>query len=153
MLLPDSILGQRMQGLLQGWTLGPTTPTCFVCTKESLRFLLRRKATIGGFENAPFPISLDVKIGKNSSYANLTMGYIEEQLLFQQNIPKPLLWLRFIDDIFLIWVESKESFEIFFEALKAVATPLNFTHVISSEGISFLDVNLTLSEGMLSTSV
>ena len=39
------------------------------------------------------------------TYANLYMGLLEEQLLEQTTL-KPLVWFRFIDDIFFLWTFS-----------------------------------------------
>ena len=46
------------------------------------------------------------------SYANLFLGKFERDALL--NSPhQPYLWLRFIDDIFMIWTAGLEKLEIF----------------------------------------
>lgn len=42
------------------------------------------------------------------TYANLYMGHLEDQLL-EHTILKPLVWFRFIDDIFFIWTFGTET--------------------------------------------
>ena len=46
------------------------------------------------------------------SYANLFLGKFEHDALL--NSPyQPHIWLRFIDDIFMIWTEGPEKLKIF----------------------------------------
>ena len=40
------------------------------------------------------------------SYANIFMKYVEVQVI-ETSPKKPTLWLRFIDDIFMIWGHGK----------------------------------------------
>ena len=41
-------------------------------------------------------------------YACIYMDRVEEDFLETQEL-QPLLWLRFIDDIFFIWIHGKEE--------------------------------------------
>ena len=52
------------------------------------------------------------------SYANLFMGHLEQDFLGSQ-LDKPSLWLRFIDDIFLLWCHGPNSFTAFLEWLNS----------------------------------
>ena len=47
-------------------------------------------------------------------YANIFMGRLEKQLV-QSVTPKPLSWLRFIDDIEMKWIHGRETLEAFLE--------------------------------------
>ena len=72
-------------------------------------------------------------------YACIFMNHIEAKFLKTQDI-KPWFWKRFIDDIFFIWTESKESLEKFLEDLSKFHPNLKFTYENSEEKINFLDV-------------
>ena len=46
------------------------------------------------------------------NYANLFMDDLEEGMMkayFKKTGKKPLIWWRYIDDIFFIWTDGKES--------------------------------------------
>ena len=50
------------------------------------------------------------------SFANLFLGLFEKNAL--RNAPfQPHTWLRYIDDIFMIWTESPENLKIFIDYL------------------------------------
>ena len=51
------------------------------------------------------------------AFANILMARIE-QVILRQNKEKPLVWKRFIDDIF-IWDTNKEDIELFIEKANA----------------------------------
>ena len=70
--------------------------------------------------------------------ANLFMGHFEEKFVFSQN-PQPLVWVRFIDDIFLIWTQGRESLDNFIQGLNEAHSSIKFTSEISDSKISFLD--------------
>ncbi|GFO20864.1 hypothetical protein PoB_004736900 [Plakobranchus ocellatus] len=46
------------------------------------------------------------------SYANLFMGELEDKLLAAA-ATKPKIWLRYIDDIFLIWTYGRSNLDAF----------------------------------------
>ena len=50
------------------------------------------------------------------SYASLFMGKFEKDFLESCGV-QPLLWLRFLDDIFMIWDDSEEKLLQFFEEI------------------------------------
>ena len=50
------------------------------------------------------------------NYANLFMDHSEQNLLrdyFQKTGLSPLVWFRFMDDIFFIWTRNKDSWDGF----------------------------------------
>ena len=59
------------------------------------------------------------------SYANLLMGYLQQKFLGSQ-LDKPSLWLRFINDIFLLWPHGPDSLTAFLEQLNSLY-PVHFT--------------------------
>ena len=55
------------------------------------------------------------------------MDRIEQDFLETQEL-KPLLWLRFIDDIFFIWTHEKEALKKFMEKFNKFTPNLRFTY-------------------------
>ena len=75
------------------------------------------------------------------AFAVIFMAHIEKQLL--ANSPhKPLIWKRFIDDIFSVWTLPKAEINNFVEFANSFHTTIKFTHEMSSEKIVFLDTEV-----------
>ena len=83
-------------------------------------------------------------------YAILVMADLEEKILnaFEE---KPMIWWRYIDDIFFVWEHGEESLEKFLNKLNTLHPTIKFTAEYSKEAINFLDVNVRLVEGELMT--
>ena len=79
------------------------------------------------------------------SYASLFMGKFEEDFLNTTSI-KPYIWLRFLDDIFMIWNDSLEDLNTFIDALNNFHSTIKFTSNISQQFVSFIDVSISKSE-------
>ena len=73
------------------------------------------------------------------------IGFLESQK------HKPMVWFRYIDDIFLIWTYGKKKQEQFLTELNKTHPNLKFTHESSKEKISFLDLSIILSSEKLHT--
>ena len=84
------------------------------------------------------------------SYACLFMGFLEQQLL-DDCVDKPFMWVRFIDDIFGIWTHGKEKWETFYEKLNSSHASIKFEGTLSETGLPFLDVDVRLNNGIIST--
>ena len=85
------------------------------------------------------------------AYANLFMTRLEERLL-EASPYKPLIWMRFIDDVFFIWMHGKEELESFINYLNSSHKTIKFTSEQSRDSIRFIDVQLSVGEGgVLST--
>ena len=69
-------------------------------------------------------------------YANLFMAGLEKKIFENANF-KPLLWLRYLDDIFCIWTEVFERLQELYQY-----PTINFTMEFSKEQINFLDVKI-----------
>ena len=78
--------------------------------------------------------------------ANLVMSGLEERLL-EASVDKPLVWMRFIDDVFFIWTQGEEKLKLFINFLDSSHDNIKFTSEYSRETISFLDVQVTKGEG------
>lgn len=85
------------------------------------------------------------------SYANLFMGHLEQEFLGCQSL-RPLLWVRFIDDIFLLWHHGEQLLRVFLDRLGGHGS-VRFTHQISADSITFLDVDVALEGGQFRTRV
>jgi hypothetical protein len=72
------------------------------------------------------------------SYANLFMADFEETHVFTYQ-SQPLLYGRFIDDIFLIWTHTREELDNFITFLNSRLPAIKFTADISDTQVSFLD--------------
>ena len=79
------------------------------------------------------------------------MTRLEERLL-DASADKPLVWMRFIDDVFFIWTHGEEKLKSFINHLNSSHETIKFTSEQSRDRISFLDVQVSVGEGgVLST--
>ena len=84
------------------------------------------------------------------AYANLFMGDLEQKLLAQSPL-KPLVWWRYIDDIFMIWPHGEEKLNEFVNLLNSSHETIKFTHEVSPSKINFLDVTVLLHNNNITT--
>ena len=85
-------------------------------------------------------------------YACLVMDKIETAFLDSEQ-EKPLLWLRYIDDIFFIWNHGERKLLSFLEWLNNFDSNFKFTYNHSPEQINFLDVSVYLKNGKIETDI
>ena len=78
------------------------------------------------------------------------MADLEEKILSASE-KKPMIWWRYIDDIFFIWEHGEESLEKFLNKLNSFHPTIKFTAEYSKGTINFLDVNIRLVGGQLMT--
>ncbi|XP_053406459.1 uncharacterized protein LOC128559243 [Mercenaria mercenaria] len=97
-------------------------------------FYLQKMGTAMGSSMAP-------------SYASLFMGKFEQDFLRNRDL-QPTLWLRFLDDIFMAWDHSLEELQLFIRELNSFHPDIKFTHTISQESLSFLDVNIPKGDNL-----
>ena len=76
-------------------------------------------------------------------YASLFMGKLEKAILSQYH-QYPLVWLRFLDDIFLIWQYSEKELLGFIEYLNNVHPSIKFTYHYCDENAAFLDEKIEM---------
>ena len=87
------------------------------------------------------------------SYASLFMGKLEMDFLGSCD-KTPLIWLRFLDDIFMIWNHSEQDRHDFISKINNCRDTIKFTFNYSNQEATFLDVNIKMKEnGELDTSV
>ena len=78
------------------------------------------------------------------------MDEIETNFLDAQKF-KPLVWFRYIDDVFFIWTHVKEKLEEFLKDFNNYHSNIKFTHEFNKENVLFLDHKVSLSGGQLIT--
>ena len=86
-------------------------------------------------------------------YANLFLP-IFERLMLKEYPTKLSIWLRYVDDIFMIWNDSEDKLKDFLAYISTVTPAIQFTHAHSFEYVNFLDVLVTLTnDGSISTDI
>ena len=96
-------------------------------------------------------VATGTKMGPN--YANLFVGYVEEQIFNQFDGPKPELFGRYIDDCLGATSCTKEELERFIGFVNSFHPALKFTWEISETSVTFLDINISVQDNKLATSV
>ena len=121
---------------------------------ESICDLIRMILTMNNFEfeNNYYLQLYGTAMGTKMApaYANLFMGDLEQNLLAQYPL-KPLVWWRYIDDIFMIWPHGKEKLNEFVNLLNSSHETIKFTHEVSPSKINFLDVTVLLHNNDITT--
>ena len=73
------------------------------------------------------------------AYANIFMAQFEKQHIYPYIKNNSILYLQYMDDIFMIWRGTKQELLIFLETLNSKHKTIKFEHNISHSTISFLD--------------
>ena len=84
------------------------------------------------------------------SFANLFLGLFETNALNKAPF-QPHTWLRYIDDIFMIWTHGLDNLKLFTDFLNNIHPTIKFTSSHSFDNVPFLDVNVSLSNGVIAT--
>ena len=84
------------------------------------------------------------------AFANLFMGEFERKAL-EGYVYKPFLWLRYTDDILMVWTHGNEKLESFIAYLNSIHPTIKFTSERSTTSIPFLDVKILLEKGKIQT--
>ncbi len=82
------------------------------------------------------------------SYANIFMGRLEQNILktLETKGLKPALYLRYIDDIFIILNQGEEKLLEFINYFNEAHPSIKFTFEYSKEQITFLDTRVKIDE-------
>ena len=72
------------------------------------------------------------------AFANIFMATVETEII-SQSLDKPLVWNRYIDDIFSLWNTKREEIGSFIELANNYHPTIKFTAEISATEITFLD--------------
>ena len=81
------------------------------------------------------------------SYANIFMASLEKQMLLHppHNL-SPFIWLRYIDDIFMLWIHGPSSLTTFLQHINTFHSTIKFRHQQSRTIINFLDTTILLTK-------
>ena len=83
-------------------------------------------------------------------YVNIFIAELEENFL--SGYPyKPLVYYRYIDDIFIIWSHGLDLLHNFINSFNNQHSNIIFTTNISTTSVNFLDVTIDLHGGHIST--
>ena len=82
------------------------------------------------------------------SLANLLMGLLKKNLLSKCS-KKPLVWFRYINDVFFIWTHSKEDLDDFLIFCNSYDPNIQFHAIPPSKNTPFLDVSVIIENGKL----
>ena len=78
------------------------------------------------------------------------MDKIETAFIETQEL-QPLLWLRYIDNIFFIWAHDEQELQTFLRTLNEFHTDIKFTYESSKESITFLDLKVSVKNSKIIT--
>ena len=135
---------EGIQACYQAWlkqeTKDPQQPPAEIL-KQLLELLL--KLNVFEFNNEHYLQIFGPAMGSKlaPAYANVFMGQLEANILANSHL-KPILYRRFIDDIFLLWPHSEEELDQFITHMNGANSSIQFTFEKSQKQITFLDVEV-----------
>ena len=88
-----------------------------------------------------------------ATYANLFVGYVEQQIFKQYTGPIPDFFCRYIDDCLGTASCTHMDLERFINYVNSFHYSLKFTWEISKTCVSFLDISVLINGDALATSV
>ena len=86
-------------------------------------------------------------------FANIFMEKFEETFIYPYIQNLCILYLRYIDDLFLIWTGTKEQFKDFVTNLNSQHPSIKFSYQISDKSIDFLDTTVYIKNRRLHTTI
>ena len=84
------------------------------------------------------------------SLANTFMDDFEEKYVYTYRT-QPLLWKRYIDDVFCVWTKPESELLQFIEHLNTCHANIKFTAEYSKEKVNFLDTTVLIKDDTLIT--
>ena len=84
------------------------------------------------------------------AYACIFMDQIETNFLQTQEF-QHLVWFRYIEDVFFIWIHGPNKLVSFTTEFNNYHPNIKFTYELNKENITFLDLNVSLSGNKLTT--
>ena len=84
------------------------------------------------------------------TYACIFMDEIETKFLQTQEF-QPLVWFRYIDDVFFIWIHGPDKLVSFMTEFNNYHPKIKFTYESNKKSITFLDLDVSLSGNKLTT--
>lgn len=96
-------------------------------------------------------VAMGTKMGP--SYANLFMGWLEQQMDRTYHNTLPDLYMRYIDDIFGITTMPRAQLDEWMNHLKSLHPAVQYTSTISETQVSFLDTTVKTAQGEITTTI
>ena len=93
-------------------------------------------------------IAMGIKLAP--ALATIYIGDLEEAFIGKKKL-KPDLWVRYIDDVFMIWSHPIEDFHTFLKDLNSRRERIKFMAETSTQAINFLDLTIYKSPTFLNT--
>ena len=117
----------------------PPIPTNYL--KEMLRLILKENSFqfIGKDYLQTHGTAMGTKMAV--SFANIFMAMIETEII-NHCTKKPLVWKRYIDDVFSLWDTNLEEVNAFIEQANRYHPTIRFTAEMSDKEITFLDTRV-----------
>ena len=135
-------------------TFSRTRPGYVQPSNESLLKLLNLVLTKNNFQfNGKNYLQIrGTAIGTKTavSFANNYMGEFERLFVYLFG-KQPLVWYRFIDDVFIVWTHGLEALHEFVEYLNSRVETIKFTMEHSETEVSFLDTKVKITDGKIFT--
>ena len=130
-------------------TLNRFRPTLQKPSTDNLMVLLEKVLKMNNFDFAGRHFlqvggtAMGTKVAP--SFANTYMGWFESTYVYTYPI-QPLLWVRYIDDIFVIWQHGRQTFMEFETHLNNCVPSIKFETDLSETQVHFLDVTVSLNQ-------
>ena len=83
-------------------------------------------------------------------YACIFTNEVEPEFLKSHGL-QPFSRLHYIDGIFFIWTHGTEELDFFLNELNKSPLNISFTYETSKEMVNFLDLNVSIKNGAIST--
>ena len=84
------------------------------------------------------------------AYACIFMNDDESKFLETQSL-QPLIWFRYIDDVFFIWTHKEEKLQLILTDLNNYNPHVKFKYEFNKVHILFMDLNASFCNGKLTT--
>ena len=89
-----------------------------------------------------------------TGYANIFMSRFEERFIYPRINDKCPLYLRYIDDIFIIWQGTIDELQKFIKEINSIHKTIKFDVTFSKKQVNFLDTTVTITpNGTIKTSL
>ena len=116
--------------------------------KQMMEFILKRNYFDFNGEHFLQTMGTAMGTGFAPNYANIYMVYFEQKALSKApNNLQPLIWKRFIDDIFFIWTHGGTALQGFYDYLNTIHPTIKFEISHSIQEIDFLDTTIFFKHG------
>ena len=121
----------------------PPTPTQLL--KRALRLILQENSFQFNGKNYLQTHGTAMGTKMAVAFSNIFMNKVETEIL-SQSLFKPLVWKRYIDDIFSLWTTNRDRIEHFIEQANNHHPTIKFTAEISDKETTFLDAYIYKGE-------